>query len=504
MALHLGLSLLLALPSLSSASLLRNVSETVFGSHLGILPLAFGDFNADKLTDIFVLASDRERARVSVMLASSQNTFAIQTGMYFEVQESAIHSKLNRLTCYLNGYEVRAAAPADFDGDGGMDLLVVAEDLDEGGLTAIVLWGNHKQGDGGNHVLVCPADAMKNGWYADDIKVKDEPLVVDGNGDAVADLFGTDADGNRGLWIFGKERKKPHFVAFGSAGKLRRPHSNAFIDLNNDGNADILATTDTHFELWEDVGPLSPAHFLLRKNVSLPKCQSAYGEDGPCIGQAVFADFDLDGRLDVIFPACVDGCKKSTLFYSAVGDLWESNKKADVFKPIPLDLLERYEFAPSGPASSFYSGLSPHVGDINLDGYPDLLLRLRDRKTKKSQMHLLLNVMSSKSPTTHQRGFRVQPKVMEGLNDTVVATFYDLYEDGTNDIITVEDVGGEGETFRIGAFTNATQDSDAYFVKVIVLSGKSNACRTWLYHDVARTLRNRHQLHLCASLYEEG
>ena len=63
---------------------------------------------------------------------------------------------------------------------------------------------------------------------------------------------------------------------------------------------------------------------------------------------------------------------------------------------------------------------------------------------------------------------------MADLNDTVMAAFYDLYEDGTNDVITVQTVGEEGRSgHRVGAFTNATQDSDAYFAKIIVLSGES-------------------------------
>ena len=45
------------------------------------------------------------------------------------------------------------------------------------------------------------------------------------------------------------------------------------------------------------------------------------------------------------------------------------------------------------------------------------------------------------------------------------------------DIILVEKMG-DG-TYQIGAYSNSTQDSDAYFVKVIVLSGKCfNDCQT--------------------------
>ena len=54
------------------------------------------------------------------------------------------------------------------------------------------------------------------------------------------------------------------------------------------------------------------------------------------------------------------------------------------------------------------------------------------------------------------------------MNDTVMAAFYDLYENGLEDLITVN---YDQDKLKVGAFTNLTQDSDAYFVKVIVLSG---------------------------------
>ena len=82
---------------------------------------------------------------------------------------------------------------------------------------------------------------------------------------------------------------------------------------------------------------------------------------------------------------------------------------------------------------------------------------------------------------------------MADLNDTVMAAFYDLYEDGTNDVITVQTVGEEGRAgHRVGAFTNATQDSDAYFAKIIVLSGESASgqwrvmLHTWNILEVER------------------
>ncbi len=462
MAASLGLVVLgyLLLVSSTSGSLLQNVTESVFGTRLGLLPLAFGDFNADKLTDIFVL-DVKERSRVSVLLASSQNTF-IESGRYFEVAE-----KRKGLFCYLNEFEVVAASPADFDGDGGMDLLIVAkkdEDLD---FTGFVLWGEHKQGK--SDKLICTEPSLKKGTH-NEIRMSGQPLIVDGNGDAIADIFGRASDGAWGIWIFNEHRSYPEFVKLteASAPEFRNPHSNAFVDLNSDGNADIFVTTEGNFELWKDVGHKSEKHFELHKKVPVPQCDASKN-GSPCIGQSVFADFDLDGRMDMIFPACLDGgCQTSTLFYSPVEDLWNAPEENSVFLTIPLDLQDRFQFQPTDMEKDFYPGMSPHVGDINLDGYPDLLLRLQNKLTKKTQMHLLLNVYDSDSPSN--RSFLIQPEVMRGINETSLATFYDLYEDGTNDIILVQDEGNGRH--RVGAFTNATQDSDAYFVKVIVLSGE--------------------------------
>ncbi len=45
-------------PHLAESSLLNNVTHNVFSQgDLDIMPVAFGDFNSDKLTDLFVVHS---------------------------------------------------------------------------------------------------------------------------------------------------------------------------------------------------------------------------------------------------------------------------------------------------------------------------------------------------------------------------------------------------------------------------------------------------------------
>ena len=118
---------------------------------------------------------------------------------------------------------------------------------------------------------------------------------------------------------------------------------------------------------------------------------------------------------------------------------------------------------------------------------------MRHKTSGDVQMHVLLNVpdrgvlqiepadgenqdvTTAISSKEERRSFLLQPEIMSGVGSSVMATFYDLYEDGLEDILAVRKGEREGE-FTVAAYTNVTQDSDAYFVKVIVLSG---IC----YHD---------------------
>lgn len=81
-------------------------------------------------------------------------------------------------------------SPMDFDGDGCLDVLIVAESQhnSEKNVTVYMHWGNSKTLDANGLVLV----------------MKDQPLVMDANGDLLPDLFGTEIAINSSLhsyWI---------------------------------------------------------------------------------------------------------------------------------------------------------------------------------------------------------------------------------------------------------------------------------------------------------------
>ena len=91
-----------------------------------------------------------------------------------------------------------------------------------------------------------------------------------------------------------------------------------------------------------------------------------------------------------------------------------------IFKPMTVDLRSyRFYFGDEDLDEPIYNALAPRVGDINLDGYPDILLRTQNPSTNKVATHLLLNVPVNQeneiivSPNV-TRGFELQNEVMEG------------------------------------------------------------------------------------------
>ena len=114
------------------------------------------------------------------------------------------------------------------------------------------------------------------------------PIILDANGDQIADLFTTTKTSDtteRVIYLFSSNRSEvPTAVNLDSEASssesetlmpLRVPHSNAFVDLNTDGNADLFVTGESAFELWEDVGGRKESHFKLHKSISYPHCDAA-------------------------------------------------------------------------------------------------------------------------------------------------------------------------------------------------------------------------------------
>ncbi|XP_057709590.1 T-cell immunomodulatory protein [Corythoichthys intestinalis] len=408
---------------------LQDVTAVLFGSENSGTVAAFGDFNADKQTDIFII---RDQSELVVFLADSKPP-------YFKPK---VHISKGILPSEAI---LTSVVPGDYDGDSQMDVLLTAQ-INPMASSVFIFWGDNNTLD-------------MTGWLKLNRTFRDQPLVMDFNGDMIPDIFGV-TDQSTTEFCSLTERDPVCQSALSSPINMRIPHANAFIDLNKDLTADLFLTTEgPKFETW-----ISKGGNFSRETV-LPEAPPHSN-----VGQSSFADFDGDGYQDHLLPLCLDeACQRSAIYLAKSG--------SQEWVPVLLD------FQHSGTVWSFVPGkpsqpLSLHIGDYNLDGFPDALVVLRNTSGGAQQAFLLENVpCSNLSCQSVGRMFRIhwEQSDLGAIPNATIATFFDIYEDGILDMLVVNQVEGKRDLV-IHALKN-NFEADAYFVKVMVLSGLcANSC----------------------------
>ncbi|XP_052541574.1 T-cell immunomodulatory protein [Tympanuchus pallidicinctus] len=434
-----GLALLALLALAGRGAALQNVTAQLFGAEAYGTPAAFGDFNSDKQTDLFVLRGGNE---LIIFLADQKEP-------YFKPRVKLPMKSL--------GVIITSVVPGDYDGDSQMDVLLTTRTQNHGKdeLSVFIFWGH-------NQTLDLNHKTMINKTF------HDEPLVMDFNGDLIPDVFGVTGDSDKPQILIGGNLSR--HAALDTQSRMYVPHSHAFIDLNNDFTADLFLTTsnpDIQFETWINKDG----------NFSKPEKSKAKPSGAVVVGQSVFADFDGDGRSEHLLPVCEDvNCQKSAIYLTKLGmDQWipvlQDFRNKDTLWGFVKNQTDKTTSEVSFP-------MTLHIGDYNMDGYPDALAILKNTSGSNQQAFLLENVpCNNASCKSARRMFKVfwELSDLNQIKDAVVATFFDIYEDGILDIIVVSK-GHSSEDFAIHTLKN-NFEADAYFVKVIVLSGLcSNDC----------------------------
>ncbi|XP_050970097.1 T-cell immunomodulatory protein [Labeo rohita] len=424
------LTLLLSFVGQHVTFALQDVTGDLFGSENYGTVAAFGDFNSDKQTDIFII---RKHSELSIFLADLK-------APYFKPK---VHLTKD---AFPSDFRITSVVPGDYDGDSQMDVLVTGYVKDIIQTRVFVFWGHNQTLDQSEKVGL-------NSTFSD------QPLVMDFNGDMVPDIFGSVGSSPEVCYL--KSRQQKCEKALNLDVKMRAPHSNAFIDLNKDFTADLFLTTADGFETWINKDGNFSQNVSGKAPVNVQE-----------VGQSAFVDFDGDGSQDHLLPVCMDkSCDRSAIYLAKSGGtewvpvLTDFRRKDSVWGFVP--------FVDSHP-------ITLHLGDYNLDGFPDALVILHNTSASNTQQQafLLENVPCNNASCREVgRMFRVhwEQSDLSAIPMAVVATFFDIYEDGILDMIVLSKVEGK-EEFVIHALKN-NFEADAYFVKVIVLSGLcSNDC----------------------------
>lgn len=422
--------------SRSSSDITANVFE---GTSSDGIVAAFGDFNSDELTDVFVLSN---HGRTLQVLLGYDVDPMLRPGA--------------DMKCEYKDVEVTSVVPGDFDGDAYMDLLVTTRRKGSTVLDIYVNWGESEK-------LNCSGEGKPLA------QMIGEPVALDYNMDMIVDLFGMDTNSMRTYWVFNKERNPPKAIPMvlphDITTKLKVPHSHAYVDLNRDFMADLFVTTEEDFEVWHGVN--RPKHsvnsvepFVFSHRVELPK-----GNYHKHVGQSLFLDFELSGELNQLLPICFDTkCQNSSL-------LIHSGKRFHDLQINFKDLSNNmWGFVPPEIDHLYLNAITLRGGDFNMDGYPDLLLTLKQHNGQP-QTFLMENIPCKRNCGALTRTFEIQWRALSPFaNGTVAGAFYDFYQDGILDVILVEQTL---DRFRMVAFRNLL-DYDANFVKCIVLTGLTN------------------------------
>lgn len=413
-------------PNFLQPCITTEITTQVFGNNIQILPAAFGDFNSDELTDLFVLRNNSKT--VEILLGSNEAIPLLKAG---------------NLKCSFALCSITSVVPGDFNGDAFMDVLVTTKCPQIENISVHVLWG-------GQNYLNCSFDERKP-----ILSMRGEPLAIDCNNDFIIDLFGVNNDRLLGIWIF-SNNSQPVFQKFGRAKrdnyKMRDPHSNAYLDLNNDNIADLFLTVQSQefyeFEIWHGLHKKST--FSLYKNFLAP--QQARRK----LGQSLFLDLELEGKMDLVVPV-LDKSNPKILVYAK--DKWNDLEVHFKNEDKTWYFLEF--------ALPFSKAVTLRGGDYNMDGYPDLLATLTTGNINRT--FLFENVPCRTTCESFSRSFQIQWNgFSKNINDSVAGIFYDIFRDGILDVILIRQF--RNGSYYVAAIKN-NLDYDANFIKVMVLAG---------------------------------
>jgi len=461
------------------------------------IPVAFGDLDLNKRTDIVVIGDDGTRVDI-----------------YYQHQRQ-LSSQLELGFSCKSDKPVVQVYLADIDSDGNPNLLpLILTNQTGGGKTyslkslkvrsveqppyAIKLNSNAayslplnsgaKNSNIGNTTNLVEAQALKHeppGCEFTDLAVSmtSQPLLFDLDGDLRTDFMGLDNEGYVSVWRPPKPgSESEHFEKMPAKdwNSIEREyfadlHSNAFIDINHDGAADIVLSASGRIAyLYSDPDP--------QKSFKINKTFSKLDDKNFEYGQSSLVDIDADGNIDHIIPRCntnTGKCEIITLFDNSRIEVIFKFDNSTTGGPNRHDYrLERDNFA-----TNYLFPITLRASDLDGDGYTDFVAVARDMLASKNSNKVIYlhNIPDPETMKNEQilnggkfmtRTFEILEVLFDpGNQDIHLVTLFDMNEDGKVDMLVgASDSKDKPQDLNITAIIN-TQMVDACFMKVLVTNG---------------------------------
>lgn len=478
----------------------------------------FGDYNSDVKTDLILYKYD-EKKEISTIYVY---VFNVAQGKFKYHTETALEGKVQNIMA------------TDWNFDGILDILIlfthsngkkndyylcafVQNDQEQ----LVETWNSRKMEQEKQKIAL---QGQRNYYYSNI-----HPLIVDINNDGLPDLIGQQNNGSsfeRFAWINQKGEFKSEawdnldmFQLEDVSGdslneeenqiaEISNPNSSAIVDLNGDCKADLVFTVynkkdrnpNTLFlEIWINTMIDGKGIFRkMKKNYQLP----------PNALQILFADFNADGSMDLIVPTCTkskscDNCCVSDdkIYYipniqKKICDKTWKQIDENICRPA-YNLCSESEFELLKDVDDKYVSILDEnnklhltgndsypqyisIGDIDNDGYADILVTLRNEKENK-YVRIYKNEFkmyhTEKNNLEIRHFFNFYQFITSPSNETIIdvynSAFFDIYENGMLDILIfgkyINDKKNENK-FSAVAFVRNTE-TDSLFLKTTSLNG---------------------------------
>ncbi|CAD6198543.1 unnamed protein product [Caenorhabditis auriculariae] len=415
------------------------VLKKVAPEHYGRV-CAFGDFNADRNTDLLVSIG----RNLSVLLQDNKILDVLETGRFTNSTSWEISNEDlgDTIECVLG----------DFNGDSRLDILTSIRNGDND--YDHVLWMAKE----------LPGSATDVFFKVPVGKLAQQALAVDVNGDGQHDILGFFPNGSLFCTQVGSDSTitflddcRSSFKFFPTTVTLYPGMPHLFVDLNDsppDLNAELVFMTkegdDLDLQVWQQTKVGWRAKSFIPK---LPYSQY------PFIGAPMATDIDADGNMDIVVPICREAqCSHVTSLAVFAG-----KQRGWVNMAIDLQDLE--------VLSEKNSRVLFRFGDFDNDGFPDLIALLVNKASNTPYSKVIGNIDCKNCEKNGTRKFEIakleliQPKDM-ALGTANMATFFDLEEDGKLDIMVEYSLYGQQ---RFG-FIYCEDKGDTTFLKVQIFT----------------------------------
>lgn len=434
---------------------------------ISAIPIAYGDFNSDKYTDIFML----DNSTKSIHLLKGHACVDGKTVLTFFGSRQCLSIAQN-FTCDLPRSIYNLVA-SDFTGSANQDLLVTVK-------------SEEYPHDYRFDILLIKGNSTFEKFDCDDqiVLVKNalsEPFILDFNGDMISDFIVETEDCGLQLVLGGFENEDEYddpksnpnryqcWSNLTSIEHLARPHASGFLNLNpfsTDLTPDIFVNGIKSFEyIFND-----PGEGFNSKNTKKYNFPNV-----PLFGQSSFIDLNYDGQLDHIIPVCLD----AEIFAECQDpDIMVLNTENGEWIPL-LDTNHKRLGADFNHTLTFveqniYDLLIPvtlHIADINYDGFPDLITVLMDTETKRTFGAIFLNQADDTAVPNHFKRLFKLDWISEYDEDVLMISLFDIYNNGRLNLMMTT-VNPVDQQFTLRAYDYYFEKSVYYsFLRINIISG---------------------------------